>query len=189
MGDSGSNVNSPWHMLCVNSGRISHFGCISMDQTLVLIIGSCFVLVGAATGAFFVYRISQAISSTRWPSVVGELESAELKEVIYRGRQAHGGADEASAWVVNFRYAYTVADKEYSGSRVTYSDSINKTMPEALRRLEEVQRGESLIRVYYNPRNPKQSVLVPGLSLFNFTPLITSTLFVMAGLFIFSLDV
>jgi Protein of unknown function (DUF3592) len=159
-----------------------------MDQTLVLIIGSCFVLVGVATGAFFFYRISQAISSTRWPSVVGELESAEMKEVIYRGRQAHGGPDEASAWVVNFRYAYTVADKQYDGSRVTYSDGINKTM-RALHRLEKKYKGESLIQVYYNPRNPKQSVLVPGLSLFNFTPLITSTLFVLAGLFIYSLDV
>ena len=90
--------------------------------------------------------------------------------------------------MVNFRYAYTVAGKSYDGSRVTYSDGINKTM-RALRRLEKKYKGESLIQVYYNPKNTKHSVLVPGLNLFNFTPLITSTLFVLAGLFIYSLDV
>jgi hypothetical protein len=119
--------------------------------------------------------------------VIGELESTDLKEVIYKGRDADGGPDSASAWGVNFRYHYSVADRKYDGSRVTYSDGINKTM-RALRKLQEKYQGKSSIQVYYNPTNPKQSVLVPGLSIFNFTPLITSVLFILAGLFIYSYD-
>jgi len=88
---------------------------------------------------------------------------------------------------VNFRYHYSVADRKYDGSRVTYSDGINKTM-RALRKLQEKYQGKSLMKVYYNPTDPKQSVLVPGLSIFNFTPLITSALFILAGLFIYSYD-
>ena len=158
-----------------------------MNDSLVLLIGTCFVLVGIATGGFFVYRIYQAVSSNRWPFVIGELESTDLKEVVYRGREVDGTVDSASAWVVNFRYSYRVADRDYAGSRVTYSDGINKTA-RALRRLQDRYRGKSSVQVYYNPANPRQSVLVPGLSIFNFTPLITSILFVLAGLFIYSHD-
>lgn len=158
-----------------------------MEDTLILVIGSCFVLVGICTGGFFCYRISQASACNRWPFVIGELESTDLKEVVYRGRDAGGGPDEAAAWVVDFRYRYSVADRKYEGSRVTYSDGINKTM-RALRKLQDRYKGKSQIQVYYNPKNPKQSVLVPGLSLFNFTPLITSTLFIAAGIFILTFD-
>ena len=158
-----------------------------MDNTIVLVVGSCFVLFGVATGAFFIYRIYQGVASTHWPFVIGELESTDLKEVIYTGRDADGGPDSASAWVVNFRFHYSVADRKYDGSRVTYSDGINKTM-RALHKLQEKYHGKSFIQVHYNPKNPRQSVLVPGLTIFNFTPLITSVLFILAGLFCFSLD-
>jgi hypothetical protein len=160
---------------------------LRMEDTLIVVIGSCFVLVGVLTGAFFSYRIFQGTTSLQWPFVIGELESTDLKEVIYRGGDASGGADEASAWVVNFKYSYTVANKKYYGSRVTYSDGINKTM-RALRKLQDKYHGKSQIQVYYNPKNPNHSVLVPGLSVFNFTPLITSSLFILAGVFIQTYD-
>ena len=156
-----------------------------MDNALIWLMGSCFVLVGIATGAFFIYRILQGFASAGWPFAIGELESTELKHVIYNGTEIGGGADMASAWVVNFRYSYSVSDKKYTGSRVTWSDGINKTM-RALRKLQKKYQGKSLIQVYYNPKNPNQCVLVPGLSLFNFTPLITSALFTLAGIYIFS---
>jgi hypothetical protein len=158
-----------------------------MEYILVWMMASCFVLAGVATGAFFVYRIFQGFTSNRWPFAIGELESTELKEVIYNGRDAGGGVDLASAWVVNFKYSYSVSDSKYAGSRVTYSDGINKTS-RALKQLQKRYQGKSLIQVYYNPENPKQSVLVPGLGIFNFTPLITSGLFILAGLFIYSYD-
>jgi len=119
--------------------------------------------------------------------VIGEPGSADLKEAVYRGRQVVGGSDEASAWVVNFKYRYTVADRKYQGKRVTYSDGINKTM-RALRKLQDKYQGKSQIQVYYNPKNLDQSLLVPGLSIFNFTPLITSALFIFAGVFIQTYD-
>ncbi len=158
-----------------------------MENTLIVVIGSCFVFVGVSTGAFFCYRIFQGTASTRWPFVIGELESTDLRESVYRGRQVGGGPDEASAWIVNFKYSYTVADREYQGSRVTYSDGINKNM-RALRRLQDKYQGKTQIQVYHNPKNPNQSVLLPGLSIFNFTPLITSALFVLAGAFIQTYD-
>ena len=51
-------------------------------------------------------------------------------------------------------------------------------------RLQERYRGKSQIQVYYDPDRPAESVLIPGLNIFNFTPLITSALFVLAGLLV-----
>ena len=158
-----------------------------MEEGLRIVIGGCFVAVGLGTGAFFCLRIYQAFVSRGWPFAIGELESTELKLVVYRGREVGGGADEASAMVVDFRYRYRIGDREYRGQRVTFSDGINKTM-RALRKLQDAYQGKSEIRVYYNPSKPSQSVLVPGPNLFNFTPLITSALFVAAGVFIFTFD-
>ena len=158
-----------------------------MDNVLVVVMGSCFILVGVATGVFFCYRIFQSLLSRQWPSVTGQLLSSELREVVYRGRDAGGGPDEASAWVVDFSYRYSLRGTDYTGTRVTFSDGINKTM-RALRKLQASYAGKSDILVYYNPSNPAQSVLVPGPSLFNFTPLITSSLFVAAGVFILTHD-
>ncbi len=158
-----------------------------MDNILLSMTAGAFILVGLLTGAFFSYRIFQAAASKQWPFVLGELESNDLREVVYRGRDYDGTLDQASAWVVNFSYSYTVAGKTYRGKRVTFSDGINKTM-HALRRLQDKYQGKSQIQVYYNPKNPAQSLLVPGLSIFNFTPLITSTLFILAGVFIQTFD-
>ena len=157
-----------------------------MENIGMVLMGSCFILVGIATAAFFILRISQAIKSTKWPWVFGDLDSADLKLVVYKGRDS-SGADEASALVVNFRYRYSVKGVDYKGRRVTYSDGINKTTG-SLKKLQERYRGKSQIQVYYNPDRPGESVLVPGLNIFNFTPLITSALFVLVGLFIIFYD-
>lgn len=152
-----------------------------------MFVGSAFILVGLATGAFFCLRILQAAASKRWPSVFGELESADLRDVVYRGRDSDGTVDSASARIVNFRYQYRVNNKNYVGHRVTFSDAVNKTAG-ALQKLQDRYQGKRLIEVFYNPRDPEQSVLVPGLSVFNFTPLITSALFIIAGVFIMTYD-
>ena len=154
-----------------------------MDGILLSITSVGFILVGLLTGAFFCTRIVQAYRSNQWPWVLGELESADLKQVVYNGREIDGTADKASALVVNFSYRYRVKNHDYRNRRVTFSDSVNKTTS-ALKKLQEQYQGKSQIRVFYNPNRPEQSVLVPGLSIFNFTPLITSGLFVLAGVFV-----
>jgi len=50
--------------------------------------------------------------------------------------------------------------------------------------MQENYTGKRSIMVYYDPMKPEDSVLVPGTSLYNFTPLITSFLFVAAGVFV-----
>ena len=157
-----------------------------MENTSILLIGCCFILVGIAFSTFLVLKISKALTSTKWPYVFGELDSADLRQVVYRSRDSDG-ADEASALVVNFKYRYSVEGVDYNRYRVTYSDGINKTVG-SLKRLQERYRGKNQIQVYYDPNRPGESVLIPGLNIFNFTPLITSCLFILVGIFVIFYD-
>ena len=75
-----------------------------MENTSILLIGCCFILVGIAISAFLVLKISKALTSTN------------------------------------------------------------------------------------DPNRPSESVLIPGLNIFNFTPLITSSLFILVGIFVIFYD-
>ncbi len=145
-------------------------------MTISIAIG--FVAVGSILAAFYCFRIYQAILSTRWPWVDGAIASAELREVVSKGPLE--GVSAPSTFV-NFSYYYRVGDRDYRGARVTYSDLAHKNRKTIESLLDEFQ-GKSWIPVYYNPKNPRQSVLVPGLSVFNLAPLVGCVLFVLFGL-------
>ncbi len=152
------------------------------------IIGGVFILLGVLITLYLIARLRQALSSHRWPSVVGDLDSAELKNVIYRGKEVNGTAEQASADMVNFKYHYQIHGKLYEGTRVTFSDAINKTSG-SLKKIKAMYQGKNQIVIYYNPKSPDQSVLIPGVSIYNITPFITSLLFIAGGIFIMFLDV
>lgn len=156
-----------------------------MDDKILLFVGCGFIFFGLAISAFFLFKIFRALTSTKWPYVFGDLDSTDLKLVVYTGRDH--GADNASALVVDFKYRYSVEGVDYKGSRVTYSDVVNKTVG-SLKKLQKKYRGKNQIQVYYDPERPGESVLIPGVSIFNFTPLITCSLFILAGLFIIFYD-
>ena len=158
-----------------------------MDKTILTLVASGFILVGVISAGFLLVNIRRARASQRWPKVSGELESDALRRVVYRGTDSNGTADQASALLVDFRYRYSVHGKEYHGHRVSFSDGINKTSG-ALKQLQQRFRNKPMIRVYYNPADPADSVLVPGVSIYNFTPLITSGLFLAVGIYLLNMD-
>lgn len=159
-----------------------------MSSAIVSSIGSVFLLVGVATAALFLFKIKKAVASTKWPSVYGELESSELRKVVYQGVVSDGVSDQASALVTDFRYRYTVDGESFVGSRVSFSDGVNKTT-RSLKKLQQRYQAQDNVSVYYNPRNPGDSVLVPGVTIYNFTPLITSSLFAFVAIYLLNLDV
>mgnify|MGYP000229217956 FL=1 len=152
-----------------------------MDTVFVVIFGSIFVFIGLLSASFFFYRIYQAAASRFWPVAVGELLSSDIKESIFHSREGN-----RFSMVLDFKYHYSVDNNQISGTRVTYTDGINKSL-RAKKKLKKKFEGKKRVKVYYNPKNPHQSVLIPGVGLFNFTPLITSTLFVLAGVYCYSL--
>ena len=159
-----------------------------MNNAVVSSIGFVFLAVAVATAAIALFKIKKALASATWPSVFGELESAELRKVVYQGVESKSISDQASALVVDFKYQYSVESETFVGNRVTFSDGVNKTT-RSLKKLQQRYEAKKRISVYYNPQKPSESVLIPGTTIFNFSPLITSSLFALVAIYLFSLDV
>ena len=97
-----------------------------------------------------------ATKSLSWPSCEGTIQHAEAR----RMRQRYG-----ELCVVSIRYDYTVADNRYTGSRYNY-DTANLSWKAANKIVSEYPVG-TVVKVYYSPSSPQESVLVPGRSWIN----------------------
>lgn len=149
-------------------------------------VGAAFIAMGVLVAFILLRKVSRAMQSKRWPGVMGEILSAGTKRVEFSGVQERGGRDSAAAAVVDFRYRYVVDGEAYEGTRVTFSDFVNKTSG-SLEKLQAQFARAGAVTVYYNPADPADGVLVPGTSVYNFTPLVTALLFVGAGCYVMTL--
>ena len=158
-----------------------------MAQTIVTVMGVVFMLVGIVTTGLVLWKLALAIRSRRWPFVMGRLQRAALKTVEYIGREPDGGVDSARMAAVDFTYEYEVDGKRFEGRRVTFSDHVSKT-PRTLERLLDEFRHAGHVRVFYDPRHPQRSVLLPGPTFANYTLLLTTVAFFLVGFYLFNLD-
>lgn len=158
-----------------------------MAQTIVMMMGVAFMLVGIVTTGIMLRMLVLAIRSRRWPFVMGRLQRAGLKTVEYIGQEPDGGSDSARMAAVDFAYEYEVDGRHFQGRRVTFSDHVSKTQP-TLERLVEEFRQAGHVRVFYDPKHPQRSVLLPGPRLTNYSILLTTVAFFLVGLYLFNLD-
>ncbi len=152
-----------------------------MEAITLGIMGSLFIFLGALVSVLLLRQLVHAHRSRTWPSVWGELDEVGWRKVMYRDPNSRA---RSSMGRIDVRYRYTVDGQEYTGTRMTFSDNISKTR----RRLDALvseHRNTRLVKVYYDPKRPAHSVLVPGPSLYNYTPFITSGLFIAIGVMLF----
>lgn len=158
-------------------------------QPAFVAFGSLFVLIGVGITAFILSRIRKAMQSRHWPRTAGQLENADLEAVnvnlLTRSRFS-GAHDSFQTLKFDFAYTYQVDGKTYRGKRVTFADSTVRTR-KAMERILDDYRHQRHVIIHYNPRNPADSVLIPGANFANFSPLITSMLFIAFGIYITTL--
>ena len=94
----------------------------------------------------------EAESSKDWPTVQGKVVTASLDQRVFGGRRIER---------LNFRYAYTVNGKPYSGNRVTIGPRVGPLAPRAMDVVAEYRRRPD-VTVFYSPDDPSRSVLKPG---------------------------
>jgi len=103
---------------------------------------------------FIVVPAARQLYALRFPSTEGRILSAEVRE--------HDGED-GPTYSVEFEYVYTVAGREYSGTRYRYPTGSTSGSGWA-HRVVSARPAGSKTPVYYNPRNPEDSLLSPGVS-------------------------
>jgi len=125
-----------------------------------ILAGERTAIIQAAAVYFAVmglWSIGFCIRLRRWPSVVGILEEAGLRQF--------GAASTKSdqTFAANVLYQYEVNGEHYEGSRLSPSIMLVSSNVRALLRwqLKGIERlGGDRVRVFYNPTKPRKSYLI-----------------------------
>lgn len=137
-------------------------------------------LVGVGFMSVGIYGLVEAAKSKRWPIVYGIISKSGIKETRW---------DESVEYSTDFEYAYTVADKMYTGWRITWAPEDITDIPkkEAEKLVDQYPAGEK-VTVHYDPANPTITVLDTRISMRVHAPWIIGFLLVLTafGLYYFS---
>jgi hypothetical protein len=103
-------------------------------------------------------------ASINWPSTEGKITKAYLKEIQHtndRDDKGWIGRSTYTDYEVRINYEYEVDGRFYNGDRIEVTNPSYSTESKAMQALAEYKEGKK-VTVYYNPKNPRHSVLHPG---------------------------
>jgi hypothetical protein len=72
--------------------------------------------------------------------------------------------DSGYMYRAEISYRYTVADEDFVGSRASFGDALSLSWSGPAVRVVQRYKVNSHVRVRYDPDNPRESVLEPGMN-------------------------
>jgi Protein of unknown function (DUF3592) len=139
-----------------------------------VLISLLFIVVGAGFVIWSVFGLVSAVLSRQWPSVPGTIVVSDL----------HRANDEGSyTYRPEVCYRYSVSGTEYVANVTRYGDGISlSTSKPAVKTVRKYPVGK-LVTVHYNPHNPSEAVLEPGVNWLIAASFAMGAVFVVAGTF------
>ncbi|MEW5718265.1 MAG: DUF3592 domain-containing protein [Chloroflexota bacterium] len=124
-----------------------------MVELQVFLIGFApLALIGALCLFIGLRNRAHARASTEWLNVPGNLLSFEITRGKTK-RQTH--------YYPHLEYEYTVNGTRYTSKRISFGYLAYDSEDEVKSDIERQIRGNP-VKVYYNPKNPKDAVLICG---------------------------
>jgi hypothetical protein len=111
--------------------------------------------LGGGTFLWSAWNAFLALKSRRWPQVEGTILVSDLE----RSRDSDG-----YMYRPEISYRYTVADEDFIGSRARFGDALSLSWSGPAVRIVQRYKVNSRVRVRYDPDNPQESVLEPGMN-------------------------
>lgn len=136
-----------------------------------------YVLIGIGVACFyggFVYT-SNGKKSLKWPKVNGIIKVSEVKE-------SRSGSSNGNSYEFAVEYDYVVEEKPYTNSLYSYKVTYNAANSRGARELVKKYPLDSLVDVYYDPKEPKRSVLLPGINGWSYLPYLAGIVFALFGI-------
>lgn len=115
-----------------------------------------FVITGAVILFFGARQMQQATASQSWPAVAGVVTVSEL------GKHLGNEENDSTSYSADISYDYVVDDTSYINSAIQFGQVSSSDPSVARTVLKRYEVGQA-VQVYYNPANPAQAVLEPGL--------------------------
>jgi hypothetical protein len=123
------------------------------------LLGAFVCVVGAGLG-FGGYRARKKSTAVlAWPTAAGSLDSAEVVTHRSSGTTSKGHSTTRVSYEPVVRYAYAVDGKEYKGRNIGLT-AISGGKGAAEKRVGNL-KSEKMLKVYYDPKDPKESYLDP----------------------------
>ena len=136
-------------------------------------ISSIFTLVGLVLIYFGLRDILRAQASTRWLPAPGVIVSSDLN--------VETDSDGNTYYSADIHYSYPLDDRQFRGDRVFFGQVSTTKRMQVFDLLLKYPR-DSVVTVFYNPVDPTQALLEPGIHGANwFLPLL-GAVFSLVGL-------
>lgn len=145
---------------------------------LAALFFGAFSLLLLVVGAVMLWQGSQSLG---WEKTEGRVvtRSVRLDRSSQRNRRFRNHEDRAHDVIVT--YSYSVDGQSYTGQRYSFGRGTTAasggTRAKARAVADELYPSLTPIDVYYDPADPEQSVLSPGLHWSTFVPLAMAALF------------
>ena len=119
---------------------------------IFIIVPLVFIAVGLLVAISGFKTIGKAKESINWPTSNGIIVSSEMGQ--HRD-------DDGTTYSADIVYEYIVAEETISGGQIKFG-TVNTSKPgDARRWLNQYPKGQE-VTVYFDPEDPYESVLMPG---------------------------
>lgn len=126
---------------------------LSLFPLLFLVVGLILLAIGAR-------QLYQGEQSKDWPTVQGKIAVAELGKRVDRDSD---NSTVSTTYSADISYDYIVDDVAYVNGDLHFG-SVSSSDPSYARRLLQRYPVGKVVTVYYNPAQPQQAVLEPGIA-------------------------
>jgi hypothetical protein len=137
-----------------------------------VVMGLAFAGIGSAGVYFAMQMYKKAQDTLSWPSALGEVTHADVHSHHHKKRTSYEAEVE---------YSYTVNGMQYISKKIAVMTA-NSNYGNAQAVVAKYPR-QSRVTVYYDPANPADAVLEPGLSSGIYVVFGVSVLFALFGVF------
>lgn len=114
---------------------------------LFLFAGSIILIIGSS-------KLWDAHKSSTWESTPGIITSSKIEDELT--------SDSTVVFHARINYAYEVNGKKYDGTRISFGDFSSSSSERPFEITQRYSLGKK-VDVYFNPENPKDSLLLPGI--------------------------
>jgi len=120
------------------------------------VVGVVFAAIGGGILAWSIVNCIYAVLSRRWPQVTGVIVVSDL--------QRSSDADGGYSYRPEVSYRYFVNREEFVARRTRFGDRLQLSWSAPAVRIISRYRVGAVVSVHYNPDDPADAVLEPGLN-------------------------
>ena len=151
-----------------------------MNSFLVRVAPWFLIAIGAIVLGYGVKKVMVAAASKGWTPVPGVIEESVVEEKMFKPDMPRQADNKSTSFHANIRYRFSANNKSFTGTRVSFGDHDANYRSYADDLVQRYPKdGE--VTVYYNPANPEQSVLEPGVQPQTWVIIIVGVVLLAAG--------